>query len=96
MNPFIWLLLEIISIYRWVLIATIVLSWLLAFNIINYGNQFVRQVDQVLRVLTEPVLAPIRRILPSISGLDFSPIVLFILLAFLEQAVIYYLLPLMQ
>jgi YggT family protein len=90
MNPFIWLLFQLIDLYWYVILATVIMSWLMAFNIINYSNPYVRQVNSVLRTLTEPVLAPIRRILPSLGGLDFSPIVLLFALEFLRQAVIYY------
>ena len=91
MNPFIWLLLNLIDLYWYVILATVVISWLAAFNIINYGNPYVRQINSILRTLTEPVLAPIRRILPPLGGLDFSPVVLLFALQFLKQAVVYYL-----
>jgi YggT family protein len=84
MNPFEWLILTLLDIYKWILIATIVLSWLLAFNIVNQQNPYVRQFGYALRRLTEPVLAPIRRLLPDLGGLDFSPIVVFVGIQFLE------------
>ena len=91
MNPFIWLIFNLIDLYWYIILATVIMSWLIAFNIINYGNPYVRQVNNVLRILTEPLLGPIRRILPDLGGLDFSPIVLLIALQFLRQAIIYYL-----
>ena len=91
MNPFIWLLLNLIDLYWYVILATVVISWLMAFNIINYGNPYVRQINSILNTLTEPILAPIRRILPPLGGLDFSPVVLLFALQFLKQAVVYYL-----
>ena len=65
MNPFIWLILTIIQIYIWVVIATVIMSWLLAFNVVNMQNNFVRQVSYVLAQLTEPLLEPIRRYTPE-------------------------------
>ncbi len=76
------------EIYSYILIASIVMSWLLAFGIISYGNANVRQFIGVLNKLTEPVLGPIRRILPAIGGLDFSPLVAFIILRFVQSEVI--------
>lgn len=90
MNPFIWLLFNLIDLYWYIILATVIMSWLVSFNVINYDNPYVRQVSSVLRILTEPVLAPIRRILPNLGGLDFSPVVLLFALQFLRQAVIYY------
>jgi YggT family protein len=91
MNPFIWLLFTLIDLYFYVILATVIVSWLTAFNIINSGNPYVRQANYILRRLTEPVLAPIRRVLPNLGGLDFSPIVLLLGLQFLKRAIVYYL-----
>jgi YggT family protein len=75
----------IIQIYIYVLIASAVLSWLIAFNVVNTRNQAVAMIADVLWRLTEPVLAPIRRILPNFGGLDLSPIVLILLLWFVQS-----------
>jgi YggT family protein len=91
MNPFIWLVFNLIDIYWYIILGTVVISWLVSFNIINYGNPYVRQANSVLRQLTEPVLGPIRRILPNLGGLDFSPVVVLFALQFLKQFIIYYL-----
>ena len=90
MNPFIWLILTIIQIYIWVVIATVIMSWLLAFNVVNMQNNFVRQVSYVLAQLTEPLLEPIRRYTPNLGGLDISPLILLLLLYFLQRLIIYY------
>ena|SRR5918999_1788036 len=90
MNPFIWLIVTIIDIYWWIVIAMVIMSWLLAFNVVNIHNPFVRQVSYVLARLTEPLLAPIRRFMPNLGGLDLSPIVLFVGLIFVRYLVIYY------
>ena len=64
----------ILTIYMWIIIAVVILSWLVAFNIINRQNDIVRQISYALYRLTEPVLGPIRRLLPDLGGLDLSPI----------------------
>ncbi len=75
----------IISIYIWLLIANAILSWLVAFNVINTNNQFVSSVGLFLHKITEPVLRPIRRIIPNLGGIDVSPIILILLLFFLRD-----------
>lgn len=90
MNPFIWLLFTLIDLYFYVILATVIISWLTAFNIINGSNPYVRQANYILRQLTEPLLAPIRRVLPDLGGLDFSPIVLLLGLQFIKRAISYY------
>ncbi len=90
MNPFIWLLFQLIDLYFYVILATVIISWLSAFNIINSGNPYVRQINGVLYLLTEPVLKPIRRILPNLGGLDFSPVILLLGLQFVKRAIVYY------
>jgi len=87
MNPIAALLIQILEIYKWILIAAVIVSWLTAFNIINVHNNFVRSLLRVLLALTEPVLAPIRRMLPSMGGLDLSPIVVFVLIWFLQYTI---------
>lgn len=69
-----------ISIYTWVIIASAIASWLVAFRVINPNNPTVRTVLRVIERLTEPALRPIRRFLPAPGGLDFSPIVLLLIL----------------
>lgn len=90
MHPILWLILTILDIYFWILIAMVVMSWLVAFNIINNHNNFVRQVSYALYRLTEPVLGPIRRFLPDLGGIDISPIIAIIALQFIRYIVVYY------
>jgi YggT family protein len=78
-----YLVLSIISLYWWVVIAQAVMSWLIAFGVINTYNKFVAQLAEVLYRLTEPALRPIRNILPNLGGIDISPIILLLLLQFL-------------
>jgi len=85
MNPFLWLISTIIDIYIWILIASAVLSWLVAFNVVNTRNPIVHSIGEFLYRITEPALRPIRSMLPSLGGIDISPVILIIGLLFLRQ-----------
>jgi YggT family protein len=80
----------VIQIYIYILIASAVLSWLIAFNVINTRNQAVAMIADALYRLTEPALAPIRRILPNFGGVDLSPVALILLLVFVRQLLFEY------
>jgi len=88
-NPFIDLILYLIQLYQWVVIAAVIASWLVVFNVINARNEIVRAILRVLDALTEPVFRQVRRIVPSIGGLDLSPIIVLIALWFLERLIIW-------
>lgn len=75
----------ILNIYTWIIIAVVILSWLIAFNIINGHNDIVRQIRYALERITEPVLGPIRRLLPDLGGIDVSPIVALIAIWFIRS-----------
>ena len=83
------IVLIILDLYVWLLIASAILSWLIAFNVVNTRNQFVAAVAEFLYRITEPLLRPIRRILPSFGGIDLSPLVLILIIIFLQRAVLY-------
>lgn len=89
MNPFIWLIAEVIDIYVLVVIVWAVLSMLISFRIVDRNHPFVYKVNDVLTRLVEPALRPIRRFLPDINGVDLSPLVLILLLHFLKRLVFY-------
>jgi YggT family protein len=74
-----------LGIYWWILIGSAIFSWLYAFNVVNPRNQFVGTVGNFLFRATEPVLAPIRRILPDLGGIDISPIIVLLIIYFLRQ-----------
>lgn len=95
LNPFVWLLYNLLNLYFWVVIAGVVMSWLVAFGIINGSNPYVRQIGRAINKLTEPLLGPIRRILPDLGGIDISPIFLLIGVQFAQYLLIYYVAPLM-
>jgi YggT family protein len=81
------LLLTIIDLYWWVVIAMAVMSWLIAFDVVNTRSQAVYSIWNALNALTEPVLRPIRNVLPSFGGLDISPVVLLLALSFLKDLI---------
>lgn len=85
MNPFLWLVDTIITIYIWLLIASAVLSWLIAFNVVNTRNPIVSSIGEFLYRVTEPLLRPIRNVMPNLGGIDVSPVILIIALLFLER-----------
>ena len=86
-------ILLILNLYTWVIIISAVLSWLLAFNVVNYDNSFVRSIWSGINALTEPLLRPIRRVLPRMGAIDISPIILLLAIFFLERVIISYLYP---
>jgi YggT family protein len=94
-NPIIWLILTVLNLYFYVILAVVIMSWLIGFNVINGANPYVRQVSYALHRLTEPLLGPIRRFLPDLGGIDISPIILIFALIFLEKALIKWVFPLL-
>lgn len=84
------LLNTVITIYIWILIASVVLTWLVAFNVVNTGNRVVYQIGDFLHRLTEPALKPIRQFLPNLGGIDISPVILILALYFLRDLVFQY------
>ncbi len=90
MHPVFEIILLVLQFYIYIIIGMVVMSWLIGFNIINPQNQFVRQVRFALHRLTEPLLAPIRRVMPDLGGLDISPVILMVGIFFLQRMVAYY------
>jgi YggT family protein len=78
----------VITLYTYVIIAAVIVSWLIAFNVINGHNSFVRSLWQGLNALTEPLLKPIRSMLPSMGGLDISPIILLLGCYFVQTVIL--------
>jgi YggT family protein len=87
------IVLIVLDLYVWLLIASAILSWLIAFNVVNTRNQFIAAIGEFLYRITEPVLSPIRRMLPSLGGLDLSPIVVILIIMFLQRVITYYIYP---
>ena len=88
-NPFLWLILQVLDLYMWAVIIGVVLSWLVAFNVVNTSNRFIFMVGDFLHRITEPALRPIRRTIPNLGGIDISPVILIILLIFAQRLVIW-------
>lgn len=78
----------LIHLYEYIVIFAVVLSWLVAFNVINSHNPFVRSLLQFVRAATEPLLGPIRRLMPDLGGMDISPIVLLLGCLFVRAVVL--------
>ena len=85
MYSFLQLISTVITLYIWALIISAVLSWLVAFNVINTHNKFVYMVGDFLYRITEPALRPIRRLIPLLGGIDISPVVLILGLVFIRN-----------
>ena len=82
-----------LQLYVWLLIAAAVLSWLIAFNVVNTRNQVVAVVGEFLFRITEPALRPIRRFMPNLGGIDISPVILILIIFFLESIIVRYIYP---
>ena len=87
------IVLLVLQIYIWLLIAAAVLSWLVAFNVVNTRNQVVHMIGDMLFRPTEPLLRPIRSMLPNLGGIDVSPVILILLILFLENVIVRYVYP---
>ncbi len=85
MRSLYYLIDTILDIYTWIVIASVILSWLVAFNVINTHNRVVATIGETLYRLTEPVLGRIRRYVPAVGGLDLSPIVLLLGIYFVRM-----------
>ena len=87
------IILIVLDLYVWLLIASAILSWLIAFNVVNTRNQFVASVAEFLYRITEPLLRPIRSVLPAMGGLDISPIILILIIMLIQRIITYYIYP---
>jgi YggT family protein len=78
----------LLTLYIYILIASAILSWLIAFNVVNARNQFVAMIGEFLYRITEPVLRPIRTRLPNLGGIDISPIIVVLIIIFIQMVVL--------
>ena len=83
----------VLNAYIYLLIASAILSWLIVFNVVNTRNQFVAMVADFLYRITEPLLRPIRSVMPNLGGIDISPVILILLIILLQRIIIYYIYP---
>ena len=84
------LILKILDIYSAIIIASAIMSWLVAFGVVNVRNQFIRVVVDLLYRVTEPVLRPLRRLLPNLGGIDISPVVALLLIIVIQHFIANY------
>jgi len=78
----------LLTLYVYIIIAQAIMSWLIAFDVINLRNHFARNVWFALNAMTEPALRPIRRFLPNLRGIDISPVILILIILFIQQVVL--------
>jgi YggT family protein len=88
-----YLALQLLKLYSYVVLANVVISWLVSFNILNTQNRFVYSVLEMTYRLTEPMLNRIRRFLPNLGSLDISPVILLVLIWFIEMCMHLYIKP---
>lgn len=88
MVPLIGFIVLVIDLYIWVVIAGAILSWLIAFNVVNTQNRFVYSVADMLYRITDPALRPFRSVLPNLGGIDISPVILILFLLFIRDVVL--------
>ena len=93
MRSILYVILLVLDLYIWLLIAAAILSWLVAFNVVNARNQFVAMVGDFLFRVTEPVLRPIRNMLPSLGGIDVSPVVVILIIILIKDIIVRYIYP---
>ena len=85
MTSLFYLIDMVLNLYAWIIIISAILSWLVAFNVVNTSNRFVYLVGDTLHRLTEPALRPIRQFMPNLGGIDISPVILLLLIFFLRN-----------
>ena len=83
----------LLQLYIYLLVAAAILSWLIAFNVVNTRNQVVAMAAEFLYRITEPVLRPIRNVLPNFGGIDVSPVILILIIILIERIIYYYIYP---
>ena len=90
MNSLLYLIIQIISLYKFILIIYIIITWLINFNVINTSNRFVYSVMEILYKLSEPSLRIVRKYIPNFGSIDISPIIVYLALEFLQRLIIEY------
>ena len=88
-----YLVLQILKLYSYVVIAILIVSWLIAFNVLNTQNRFVYSLLDLTYKLTDPILNKIRRFIPNLGSLDISPVILLLLIWFIEMCMKLYIAP---
>jgi YggT family protein len=93
MRPLLEVIIYLLWAYWYIVIAAVILSWLIAFNVVNTRNQIVAMIADFLYRLTEPVLRPIRQLMPNLGGIDFSPLIVLLILYIIERSIVLYIYP---
>jgi YggT family protein len=93
MRAILEIILLVLDLYVWLLIASAILSWLVAFNVVNTRNPLVAGIAEFLYRITEPLLAPIRSVMPNFGGLDISPIILILIIYLIQKLLLYNVMP---
>jgi len=96
MIPIYLLTLKVLEIYSFIVIANVIISWLVAFNVLNTQNRFVYSILELTYRLTDPILNKIRRFLPNLGTLDISPVILLLLIWFIEMCMKQYIAPIIS
>ena len=93
MGSLFYLLVQVLDIYWWIVIINVIISWLIAFNVLNTQNRFIYSLLELTYKLTDPILNKIRAFLPNLGSLDISPVVLLLLIWFIEMCMKLYIAP---
>jgi YggT family protein len=93
MRPLLEVIIYLLWAYWYVVIAAVILSWLIAFNVVNTRNQIVAMIADFLYRLTEPVFRPIRQMMPNLGGIDFSPLIVLLIIYIIERSIVLYIYP---
>ena len=93
MGSLFYLLVQVLDIYWWIVIINVIISWLIAFNVLNTQNRFVYSLLELTYRLTDPILNKIRRFIPNLGSLDISPVILLLLIWFIEMCMKLYIAP---
>jgi YggT family protein len=93
MRPLLEVIIALLNAYWWIVIIAVVMSWLIAFNVVNTRNQIVGMIADFLYRLTEPVFRPIRAMLPNLGGIDISPLIVLVIIYVIERSIYLYVYP---
>jgi YggT family protein len=93
MRPFLEVIIYLLDAYWWIVIIAVVLSWLIAFNVVNTRNQIVGMIADFFYRITEPVFRPIRALMPNLGGIDFSPLIVLLIIYVIQRMIVLYVYP---
>lgn len=93
MRPILEVIIFLLNAYIYIIIAAVIVSWLIAFNVINTRNQIVAMIVDFLYRITEPVFRPIRQLMPNLGGIDFSPLIVLLIIYVIERSIELYIYP---